>query len=191
MSVTKLLSRIASVEHGEQGQSIPTSSSKVTPPPATSSFGITSDPLTQFAAFFCALIHDVDHPGVPNTNFALEKPDLAQVYRNRSIAEQNSIDLAWALLMRDEFRDLRCCICADDAELMHFRQLVVQMVLATDIMDKEIGLLRKERWLKAFPAEGDQEEPSKSFDPIETRNRKATIVIEHLIQASDVSHTMQ
>jgi hypothetical protein len=29
-------------------------------------YGITSDPLTQFAAIFCALIHDVDHRGVSN-----------------------------------------------------------------------------------------------------------------------------
>ena len=186
MSVTKLLTRIAATEQADLSMPSTRSSSG----PSTNSFGITSDPLTQFAAFFCALIHDVDHPGVPNTNFAAEKPDLANVYLNRSIAEQNSIDLAWALLMRDEFRELRLCICADDAELLHFRQLVVQMVLATDIMDKEIGLLRKERWSKAFPAEGE-EETSAHFDPIETRNRKATIVIEHLIQASDVSHTMQ
>ena len=29
-------------------------------------FGITSDPLTQFAIVFSALIHDVDHQGVSN-----------------------------------------------------------------------------------------------------------------------------
>ena len=29
--------------------------------------GITSDPLTQFACAFSALIHDVDHQGIPNT----------------------------------------------------------------------------------------------------------------------------
>ncbi len=189
MSVTKLLSRIVATKQSE-----PEQSSKGSPSPTVSifednSFGITSDPLTQFAAFFAALIHDVDHPGVPNTNFALEKPDLAQVYRNKCIAEQNSIDLAWALLMRDEFKELRLSICADDVELKHFRQLVVQMVLATDIMDKEIGLLRKQRWMEAFTDDGEEGRCDK--DPAKIRNRKATIVIEHLIQASDVSHTMQ
>ena len=30
------------------------------------SYGITSDPLTQFAVVFCSIIHDADHPGVAN-----------------------------------------------------------------------------------------------------------------------------
>ena len=43
--------------------------------------------------------------------------------------------------------------------------------------------LRNARWDKAFNDVEDDEDRD--------RNRKATIVIEHLIQASDVSHTMQ
>jgi hypothetical protein len=74
--------------------------------------------------------------------------------------------------------------CPTEAELIQFRQLVVQiMVMATDVMDKNIGNLRKERWRKAFETESDAS--------VELRNRKGTKVLEHLIQASDVSHTMQ
>ena len=50
--------------------------------------------------------------------------------------------------------------------------------------DKDLKELRNARWERAFS------ETSVS-DPIATRHRKATIVIEHLIQASDVAHTMQ
>jgi hypothetical protein len=32
-------------------------------------YGITSDPLTQFAVVFAALIHDVDHTGVPTAPY--------------------------------------------------------------------------------------------------------------------------
>lgn len=32
-------------------------------------YGITSDPLTQFACVLSALIHDTDHSGVPNGKF--------------------------------------------------------------------------------------------------------------------------
>lgn len=51
-------------------------------------------------------------------------------------------------------------------------------------MDKDLSIKRKERWNIAF---SDQ----KSDDERDVKNRKATIVIEHLIQASDVAHTMQ
>ena len=76
-------------------------------------------------------------------------------------------------------------------EYRHFRQLVVNSVMATDVMDKDLTAMRNEKWIKAFPKENrsDQSESSKSVR--DNINRKATIVIEHLIQASDVSHTMQ
>eukprot|EP00980_Cylindrotheca_fusiformis_P025408 scaffold13613_cov114-Cylindrotheca_fusiformis.AAC.5 len=59
--------------------------------------------------------------------------------------------------------------------------------MATDIADKELQTLRKNRWDTAFS------ETFASMTESETtrEDRKATIVIEHLIQASDVSHTMQ
>lgn len=54
-------------------------------------YGITSDPLTQFACVFSALIHDVDHSGVPNAQLIKENDHLAQYYKNKSVAEQNSV----------------------------------------------------------------------------------------------------
>jgi hypothetical protein len=50
---------------------------------------ITSCPLTQLAVVFSAIIHDVDHPGVPNAQLVKEKSMLAQSYNNASVAEQN------------------------------------------------------------------------------------------------------
>lgn len=76
--------------------------------------------------------------------------------------------------------------------MMRFRHLIVNSVMATDIADKELGQLRKERWNKAFDL-NDSSSSSDEIenDPIADVNRKATIVIEHLIQASDIAHTMQ
>ena len=74
-------------------------------------------PLTQFACVFSALIHDVDHTGVPNTQLVNEGSHLAHYYRDKSVAEQNSVDLAWDLFMGDDFADLRKAICVDQAEL--------------------------------------------------------------------------
>eukprot|EP00980_Cylindrotheca_fusiformis_P030347 scaffold24674_cov127-Cylindrotheca_fusiformis.AAC.1 len=62
------------------------------------SYGITSDPLTQFAVVFSAVIHDVDHPGVPNIQLVKENTRSAQIYK-KSIAEQISMELSWDMLM--------------------------------------------------------------------------------------------
>ena len=147
-------------------------------------YGITSDPLTQFAVVLSALVHDADHRGVPNSVLAKEDQCLAMAYKNKSVAEQNSVDIAWEALLSDEFEAFRACIFDNAYELRHFRQLLVNSVIATDIFDKEQSELRRNRWAQAFARN--------AADTTRTDiNRKATIVIEHLIQASDVAHTMQ
>jgi hypothetical protein len=147
-------------------------------------YGITSDPLATLAIIFSALIHDVDHRGVGNAQLIKEDPEMSSAYRNKSIAEQNSLDLAWDILMRHKYIDLRNCMFGDREDIEHFRQVVVNVVLATDIFDKELNTLRKDRWARSFSeANEDKEHGDKDL--------KATIVIEHIIQASDVAHTMQ
>jgi hypothetical protein len=155
----------------------------------TAIHGITSDPITQFACTLAALIHDVDHPGVPNAQLVKEHAETAVHYKNKSVAEQNSVDLAWELLMEPQYSELRSCIYTTSDEFTRFRQLLVNSVMATDIADKELGGLRKKRWEKAFSS--SSADLADEVTIREDRNRKATIVIEHLIQASDVSHTMQ
>ena len=148
-------------------------------------YGITLDPLTQFACIFAALIHDIDHEGVPNTQLVKEKSSIALEYSGKSVAEQHSLALAWNLLMKPEFFALRQTLCATLDEAKRFRQLVVNAVMATDIMAPDLKELRQRRWTEAFC-------PSNMLtNESDTINRKATIVIEHLIQASDVCHTMQ
>ena len=120
-----------------------------------------------------------------------EGHELAAVYENRSVAEQNSLVLAWDILMEEEFIPLRTAICANDEELCHFRQLLVNGVMATDIVDKDLKTLRNARWEKAFTKTDSEATASVQDQGRDSVNRKATIVIEHLLQAADVSHTMQ
>lgn len=96
---------------------------------------------------------------------------------------------AWDLLMEDCYTELRECIYVNQEELNRFRQLLVNSVMATDIVDKELGALRKARWNKAFSSEDSPEQEDES--EMDAVHRKATIVIEHIVQAADVSHMMQ
>ena len=98
-------------------------------------YGITSDPLTQFACAFSALIHDVDHPGVPNVQLVKENSALAKFYKGKSVAEQNSVDLAYDLLSDTSFKHFRRTLVANKVEEARFRQLVVNSVMATDVID--------------------------------------------------------
>jgi 3'5'-cyclic nucleotide phosphodiesterase len=115
---------------------------------------------------------------------------MAAKYRNKSIAEQHSIDLAWDILMQDKYKNLRRVLFATQEELMRFRHLLVNVVLATDIFDRELNAARRQRWGHAFAAENAAEVMDTMSKAI-LSDKKATIVIEHIIQASDVSHTMQ
>lgn len=83
---------------------------------------------------FSALIHDVDHRGVPNTDLINEDPDLADRYDGKSVAEQNSTDLAWTFLFQSQFSNLRRAIFSTRDELIRFRALVVNGVMATDLV---------------------------------------------------------
>ena len=184
MSVVKLLSRIVAPSEVDYENSKAMQDGSSTLHDHT--YGITSDPLTQFSCVLSALIHDADHPGVPNAQLVKEGQEVALRFKGKSVAEQNSVELAWNLLMDVRFENLRSALYVNEAEFRRFRQLVVNSVMATDIVDKELKALRNARWETAFNVEMPQ-----SGNELENVNRKATIVIEHLIQASDVAHTMQ
>lgn len=87
--------------------------------------GITSDPLTQFAVVFSSIIHDADHPGVTNSQLVDEGTQLAKKYKNKSVAEQNSVDKVWNILMDPLYSDLRQCLYTTEEELNRFRQVSV------------------------------------------------------------------
>jgi len=183
MNTSKLLKRIVSPELSDEDLAKMKDNKKLASHLHNYSHGINSDPITIFAILFSAIIHDVDHPGVSNKQFSIEHPLLGERYHNKSVAEQNSLDVAWDVLMDSHFRDMREYIFETNEELSRFRQVVVNVVLATDIFDPELNDLRKKRWLKAFAEQ--------SGNTAETNDARATVVIEHIIQASDVCHTMQ
>ena len=179
MSANKLLNRIvrpiirSETEHQDDSETLEFASR------------ITSDPLTHFAVVLSALIHDVDHTGVSNSDLIRAKAEIAQIYNNKSVAEQNSVDVAWELLMDPSYEDLQRCIYQTQEELDRFRQIVVNMVIATDIFDEDAKAARQKRWNLAFKPEISE------LSSEEVQNLKATVLLEYVVQASDVGHAMQ
>lgn len=120
MSVMKLLGRIVAPK--DLAEKANHEAGRIAMTLHDHTYGITSDPLTQFACLFVALVHDIDHPGVPNAQLAKENKAMAAIYEGRSIAEQNSFHLAMDLLMEDRFSLLRETLFATDDDWARFRQ---------------------------------------------------------------------
>jgi len=132
MSVNKLLKRVVAVKHDEMTDT-EAEHARVALRLHNNTYGIKSDPLAFLAMSFSALIHDVgkqikpiirinanrlartlfphclyflsllDHKGVSNGQLGKEQPALDERYAGNSLAEQNSLDIAWEILMRDEY----------------------------------------------------------------------------------------
>jgi hypothetical protein len=87
----------------------------------------------------------VDHSGgVPTSQLVKEDTPLARKYKNRSVAEQNLVDLACNILVDSRYDDLREVICPTEAEVQRLRQLVVRnSVMATDTMDNGLRTTAK------------------------------------------------
>jgi hypothetical protein len=152
-------------------------------------YGISADPLTHFAVIFGALIHDVEHKGVANSQLVLEEDKMALKFKGRSVAEQNSVNEGWQVLMDERYEQLRSHIYKTNVERKRFRQVLTNAVMATDIADRDVNKFRSRKWDKAFK-DTDERGTSDTMTHDEI-NRKATVVIENLIQVADVSHTMQ
>ena len=122
-------------------------------------------------------------------------PKVAARFNNKSVAEQNFVDIAWALLMESDFDNLRSCIASSEEELKRFRKLIIAAVISTDIADADIRRQRAEKWDKAFSKEDGNTAITNGTDTdkddVNIADRRATAVLEQVIQASTVSHTMQ
>lgn len=58
--------------------------------------------------------------------------------------------LLWNLLLDDKFIDVCTIIYSNEVERNRFRHLLVNSAIATDIMHKDLKILRNNRWDRAF-----------------------------------------
>lgn len=123
-------------------------------------FGFRDDPLMQFAMVFSALIHDVDHRGIPNRQLALDDEDLAMKYNDQSIAENESLFIGFCELLKKKYGKFRNVVFPEREDYRRFRGACVNVVLSTDIASPERTQLGKSKWKEAFG------------DPYETVERK-------------------
>jgi 3'5'-cyclic nucleotide phosphodiesterase len=132
------------------------------------------DPQTLFACILAVLFLGIDHPGVPNAQLVTERAILASRYGNQGIAEQNSIDIGWALFIDDDFSALRDTFCSSSKERTALLQQVSSLVLATEMQYPGFDTLGIDAGTEAEGNPCPEE-----------------VTLKRLIQASNVAHTMQ
>ena len=95
-------------------------------------------------------MHDVDHQGIPNRQLSRENHPLALLYNDKSIAEQNSLKVAFSTLMDPRFAELRHTLCPTSEDQFEFRRIVIDLVMCTDIASPERMQITKSKWAEAF-----------------------------------------
>ena len=98
-------------------------------------FTIFSD-IEVFALIFSSVIHDVDHPGVNNPFLIKSRDRNAILYNDSHVNENHHLAVAFQLLYKDKHHFLTY-IPEEEADF--FRQLVIQLVLSTD-MNLHVGV---------------------------------------------------
>nr|XP_021518860.1 cGMP-inhibited 3',5'-cyclic phosphodiesterase A [Meriones unguiculatus] len=87
--------------------------------------------LELMALYVAAAMHDYDHPGRTNAFLVATSAPQAVLYNDRSVLENHHAAAAWSLFMsRPEYNFL---VNLDHVEFKHFRFLVIEAILATDL----------------------------------------------------------
>ena len=146
-----------------------------------------NEPVTQFATLLAALCHDVDHSGVSNAVLVKERQRVALLYSNKSVAEQNSIDLAWTVLMGTDFQDLQAAIFSNQEEYDRFKSIFINTIMATDLFDDALKADRSKRYAMAF----DESSRDPRLSEEQQLNLRATTVLDLVMQVADIAHTME
>lgn len=156
-SLNKIVSFIIDYEreYDERQQRSSTRTAEVTSDDHAT-FGIGMDALVQFTMVFAAMIHDVDHTGVPNRQLVKESDKLALLYNDRSVAEQHSLYMAFTELMLPDYSDLMHAIMPTHQDKTKFRGVIIDMVLCTDIASPERMQVGKSKWKEAFESRNPQ-----------------------------------
>lgn len=138
------------------------------------------DTLMHLSLLFAALIHDVEHQGVPNAQLVNENDPLAIQYNDQSIAEQRSLFIGFNELLKPKYETLRKVMFpfsfAGDS-YRRFRLAVTNLVLATDISSPERSDIVRKKWKEAFEIDAHARKPGVIPDATKQRVRSGSSAI--------------
>lgn len=98
--------------------------------------------------------------------------------------------------MDDSYANLRSAIYQSEKEKKLFRQVLVNCTISTDLFDVDLKKRFDSRWQRAFPEprgslRQSHRQSVRQKTSAATLNLQATLIMETMVQASDIAHTMQ
>lgn len=153
--------------------------------------------IEKISVIYAALIHDVDHFGVTNSELIAKKHKYAILYNDQSVAEMNSLAIGLGVLNKKGYELLKDW---KEEERVKFRNLVIELVLCTDIADphkKRVAYFRFEESLIHDSTNSSSSSSSTStslsskmtYDIVNDSNRTAFLMV--ALRTADVSSSVQ
>ncbi len=147
-----------------------------------------SDPWLHLSICLAALLHDVEHKGIPNHQLLHEQDYLSVEYGSSScmssFAECYSVDVGILILESRPYKSL----CAAIYTRPDIHLVISDLILITDIASEARRNMCLSKWNMAYPkGNGNQNTKAMKYD----EKYVAKAISDQIIQAADVSHTMQ
>lgn len=153
--------------------------------PVNSCFGLYNDPVAHLCLVFAALVHDVDHTGICNSDLVKEGSELSILYNNLSIAEQHSLAIAFSTLFEPSYEALRDAVFPASEDYLKFMDVVTELVIYTDLGSPKIKDYRQS-WERLF---GDRNINCTHMCHADDERKSLIMVL--MLQAADVAHNIQ
>ena len=87
-------------------------------------------PLEQFSLIMAAVVHDLGHPGVNNDFLIKIGSEMAFLYNDQSVNENNHLNNVFELLRQ---ADKNILVNISNEDTLRFRSFVIEMILTTDM----------------------------------------------------------
>eukprot|EP01038_Epipyxis_sp_PR26KG_P012990 gene12990-17419_t len=91
-------------------------------------------PIEKLALLYSAIIHDMEHFGVPNETLINQSHELAIKFHDQSVAEMNSLTIGLELISNPIHNCMLLSKYSENDKKI-FRKSVIELVLCTDIAD--------------------------------------------------------
>jgi hypothetical protein len=89
-----------------------------------------------FACLFAAIIHDYEHPGVNNQFLVRSLSTRSLLFNNAHVNEQHHVSAAYQVMLKPDCNFMENSF-SNNNEFVEFRQLVIDLVIGTDMEDNK------------------------------------------------------